>query len=202
MTLRTLLEMLPRSAFSGATAFWRKSRSSNQEYRRVHSPFADGRAAKSVGPKNSRFLTRKLFDVKLSLAAEVNYFFAGQESPIADGARSSGLLYKLRVADLVGLRAPDGGDDSRLREIGGDLRGWKCHLLSVRLAIRGVKSFLAAKQVGEVRFDAGADEHAHDFGKSELSGLRTRQRLVHRSCIHRLVPWGPVQAVAWIGSLI
>jgi hypothetical protein len=113
----------------------------------------------------------KLFYVNLSLAAEVDHFFASQECPVCDGSRRRDPVHKFRVADLVRLCSANGRDDSSLSEIPGNLRRRKSHLFPVCPTIRRIKSLIAASQIGEVRINACIGEQGHHLRKSELSRL-------------------------------
>ncbi len=60
---------------------------------------------------DSRLWSRKLFDVKFSLAAKVNDLLARKKSPVGDHSGSGRAFHKLRIANCVRLRAANRFDE-------------------------------------------------------------------------------------------
>src|SRR5665213_819596 len=129
------------------------------------------------------FRGREFFDVELAFAAEVYDLAAGNEDLVCGAASAENADEEFGVADGVGLRGADGGEDGCGVEVCGDWSCGECHRFDVR-AFGRVEGVLGGEEVGAVGFDAGGGEGADDFAEGDLAGFGFVEGVVEELGVH------------------
>src|SRR5271170_315654 len=133
--------------------------------------FDEGRASDraACGWVSLRLGARKIFHVKLTVAAKVNDLLPAQIYDVARSSRVHDVVQELPVFARPGLTVADGRYDFRDCEVLPDSFDWKVDFLYQRRSIRHIECFFKTHQIGAIRFNTFRRQGANHIGEGECS---------------------------------